>query len=117
MMKVVGEEGTSLSDYVDYLKGEFLDFVYLQQNAFDPVDEATSAERQKYIFEFIYQNILQAQFNFEDKDKALNFFQRLRQLFRGWNSSVWQSAEFKKTEQEIRGSLKAHLSEKEKSNV
>src|SRR4030042_277716 len=40
-MKVVGEEGTSLFDYVDYLKAEFFDFVYLQQNAFDTVDEAT----------------------------------------------------------------------------
>ena len=38
MMKVVGEEGTSLDDYVLYLKGEFLDSVYLQQNSFDPVD-------------------------------------------------------------------------------
>ena len=42
MMKVVGEEGTPLGDYIDYLKGEFFDFVYLQQNAFDTVDEATS---------------------------------------------------------------------------
>ncbi|HPW47648.1 MAG TPA: V-type ATP synthase subunit A, partial [Rectinema sp.] len=36
MMKVVGEEGTSLEDYVIYLKSEFLDAVYLQQNSFDP---------------------------------------------------------------------------------
>src|SRR5574343_480978 len=35
MMKVIGEEGTSLKDYIDYLKGEFFDYVYLQQNAFD----------------------------------------------------------------------------------
>jgi hypothetical protein len=33
-------------------------FVYLQQNAFDPVDEATDEERQKYVFGFIYENIL-----------------------------------------------------------
>ena len=58
MMKVVGEEGTSLKDFIDYLKGEFFDFVYLQQNAYDPVDEATSAERQIYVFEFIHQHIL-----------------------------------------------------------
>ena len=50
MMKVVGEEGTSLPDFTDYLKGEFFDFVYLQQNAFDKVDEATDEDRQKYIF-------------------------------------------------------------------
>jgi V/A-type H+-transporting ATPase subunit A len=100
MMKVVGEEGTGLGDYLDYLKGEFFDFVYLQQNAFDNVDEATSRERQIYVFDFIYK-IIKANFTFENKDQALHFFQGLRQLFRGWNSSSWHSEEFKKIEKEI----------------
>ena len=105
MMKVIGEEGTTLGDYIDYLKGEFFDFIYLQQNAFDPVDEASSSQRQKYIFNFIYDKILEPEFNFEDKAKALRFFQKLRQLFRGWNSISWDSAEFKKSEEEISGLL------------
>jgi V/A-type H+-transporting ATPase subunit A len=61
MEKVVGEEGTALADYVDYLKAEFFDFVYLQQNAFDPVDEATSRERQVYMFNVIF-HILESEF-------------------------------------------------------
>jgi len=104
MMKVVGEEGTSLPDYVDYLKAEFFDFVYLQQNAFDPVDEATPKERQIYIFDFIYR-ILETEFAFANKDTALHFFQQLRQLFREWNSAPWQSGEFERTENEIRAFL------------
>ena len=106
MMKVVGEEGTALCDYIDYLKGEFFDFVYLQQNAFDEVDEATSSDRQKYIFNFICNNILEQEFQLEDKEKALQFFQGLRQLFRGWNSNPWQSHEFKNTEKEITNTIK-----------
>jgi V/A-type H+-transporting ATPase subunit A len=101
MMNVVGEEGTSLSDYVDYLKAEFFDFVYLQQNAFDAVDEATPKERQIYVFDFIYR-ILEADFVFEDKDTALHFFQQLRQLFKGWNSAPYQSEEFEKIKKEIK---------------
>jgi len=101
MMKVVGEEGTSLKDYIDYLKGEFFDFVYLQQNAFDEVDEATSKERQEYIFEFIYQKILCQDFDFADKDQGLHFFLKLRQLFRSWNSLEWQKEDFKAQEKEI----------------
>ncbi|MBN3039073.1 MAG: V-type ATP synthase subunit A [Candidatus Omnitrophica bacterium] len=108
MMKVVGEEGTSLEDYVDYLKGDFFDFVYLQQNAYDSVDESTAQERQIYIFDFIYQ-ILEASLEFADKDQALHFFQRLRQLFRGWNSSAWDGAEFKEHEKEIKGLIKEHV--------
>jgi V/A-type H+-transporting ATPase subunit A len=99
-LKVVGEEGTSLQDYIDYLKGEFFDFIYLQQNAYDEVDQATTEERQKYITGFIY-NILQARFDFENKDEALKFFQRLRQLFRGWNSMEFNTSEFLKNEQEL----------------
>ena len=109
MMKVIGEEGTSLTDYIDYLKGEFFDFIYLQQNAFDPVDESTSRKRQEYIFNFIYHNILKPEFDFEEKEKALHFFQKLRQLFRGWNSVPSDSAEFKKTEEEISSLLEERL--------
>jgi len=109
MMKVIGEEGTSLTDYVDYLKGEFFDFVYLQQNAFDKVDEATSKDRQIYVFDFIYANVLKREFSFKDKEEALHFFQQLRQLFKGWNSSAFKSEEFKKTEEEISGLLKSHF--------
>ncbi len=112
MMKVVGEEGTSLANFTVYLKGEFLDSVYLQQNAFDEVDEATTEKRQKYIFNFIYNNILEAEFNFEDKEKALHFFQRLRQQLRGWNSAPWMSKEFKKIEQEISSILQENPKER-----
>jgi len=110
MMKVVGEEGTSLKDYIDYLKGEFFDFVFLQQDAFDEVDEATSSERQKYIFGFICSNILDAEFDFTDKEKALHFFQRLRQSFRGWNSTAWKTAEFENAQKEISALIEESLS-------
>ena len=117
MMKVIGEEGTALVDYADYLKGEFFDFVYLQQNAFDPVDEACSADRQKYVFEFIY-GVLETEFNFQDKEDALRFFQQLRQLFRGWNSSLFKSKEFEGFEAEISLLLEQKRSpKKETSNA
>jgi V/A-type H+-transporting ATPase subunit A len=100
MMKVIGEEGTSMPDYLAYLKGEFFDFVYLQQNAFDPVDEASPVPRQEYVSALIVR-IIGSEFSFEDKDQARRFFQQLRQLFKGWNSSVFESDEFGKIEQEI----------------
>lgn len=112
MMKVIGEEGTSLQNYIVYLKGEFFDFVYLQQNAYDQVDEATTEERQKYIFDFIYNNILEAEFDLQDKEKALHFFQRLRQQFRGWNSAPWKSGEFAEIEKEILSLLEENKKER-----
>jgi V/A-type H+-transporting ATPase subunit A len=117
MMKVIGEEGTSLSDYTDYLKGEFFDSAYLQQNAFDPVDEATSKERQIYIMRFIHDNVFEPDFNFSDKEAALKFFQSLRQLFRGWNSAGWRSDEFDRAEREIRGLIEKNITAKEKAHA
>lgn len=101
MMKVVGEEGVSLKDYVDYLKGEFFDFVYLQQNAFDAVDEATTKDRQEYVFNFIYRGILKNEFDFKDKEEALRFFQSLRQKFKGWNSAAKETEDFTGIEKDI----------------
>jgi V/A-type H+/Na+-transporting ATPase subunit A len=100
MMKVIGEEGTAQNDFVDYLKGEFFDFAYLQQNAFDPVDEATMTERQSHVFGVIH-HILVSGLSFINKDAARHFFQQLGQLFKNWNAAAWQSAEFLAQEKEI----------------
>ncbi len=48
MMTVVGEEGTTIDDITTSLKADFFDNCYLQQNAFDEVDAATPADRQKF---------------------------------------------------------------------
>ncbi|HPB67812.1 MAG TPA: V-type ATP synthase subunit A [Candidatus Omnitrophota bacterium] len=104
MMKVIGEEGTTIAEFVDYLKGEFLDAVYLQQNAFDPQDEATSAERQAYVFAVI-EGILDQRFEFSDKTEARRFFQDLRQKFINWNSTAFQGDEFKRIEAGIKRQL------------
>ncbi|MFH1038546.1 MAG: V-type ATP synthase subunit A [PVC group bacterium] len=101
MMKVVGEEGTSLADFVDYLKGEYIDEVYLQQNAYDKVDEATTAERQIYVFNVLHE-ILIAPLTFKNKDAARSFFHEIRQIFRNWNSAPWDSESFKKLEGELK---------------
>ena len=101
MMKVVGEEGTSLDDFVLYLKSEFVDAVYLQQNAFDKVDAATTEQRQKYVFHLIYE-ILKTELGFDSKDTARKFFQTLRQKFIEWNSIKWDTEDFKQKEKAIR---------------
>ena len=104
MMKVVGEEGTSVGEFVDYLKGDFYDAVYLQQNAFDKTDESTSAERQVYVFDLINE-ILDQEFEFGNKSEARRYFQELRQIFLSWNSMEFGKEEFKSNEKQIREKL------------
>jgi V/A-type H+-transporting ATPase subunit A len=100
MMKVVGEEGTSLDDYVIYLKGDFLDAVYFQQNSFDAVDAAVSPERQGHVFAIILK-ILASRFTFPDKNEARSWFNRLRQKFLDYNGSEWKSERFTALEKEV----------------
>ena len=97
MMKVVGEEGTSTADFITYLKSDFLDAVYMQQNSFDPVDNSVSLERQKHIFDILFR-ILGTIFDFQTKDEARQYFNQLRQLFLDYNGSGWQTDEFKTKE-------------------
>ncbi len=100
MMKVVGEEGTSLEDYVLYLKGEFVDSVYMQQNAFDEIDRSVSVERQRHIFA-ILMKILVTKFSVESKEEARHYFNELRQKFLDYNGTEWMSDDFKSLENEL----------------
>lgn len=100
MMKVVGEEGTSLEDYIVYQKSEFIDAVYLQQDSFDPHDSSVSVERQRYIFE-ILNRILISRFDMADKEAARSYFNKLRQKFLDWNNSEFVSDIFKTIEADL----------------
>jgi len=93
MMKVVGEEGTSGGDFTTYLKGEFLDAVYLQQNAFIDVDAATPVERQRDMFGVVEKALL-ADYPFTDKGAARSFFQGLTQAFIDWNNTAQEQPEY-----------------------
>lgn len=100
MMKVVGEEGTTLTDYVTYLKSEMLDAVYLQQNSFDLVDANCGKERQRYVVDKLVR-ILGSSYSVENKDEARSFFNNLRQKFIDWNYAEFKNEEFSKLEAEI----------------
>jgi V/A-type H+-transporting ATPase subunit A len=95
MMTVVGEEGTPIEDFVVMLKAEFFDNCYLQQNAYDPVDGATPAERQQFVFDKLLE-ILDLAIAAESKDEARKTVTHIQDLFRNWNFAAWESEEFKK---------------------
>ncbi|MGM0598686.1 MAG: V-type ATP synthase subunit A [Candidatus Rifleibacteriota bacterium] len=104
MMQVVGEEGTSIDDFIIYLKSEFLDNVYLQQNAFDEVDAACPTDRQKYLFGMV-SDVLSYDFDFDSKSQARDMFFTLTEHFRDWNYSPWESDKMKEHEEKIRATL------------
>ena len=100
MMKVVGEEGTSLDDYISYQKGELVDYVYMQQDSFDPVDAAVSVERQKESFSML-SDIVLGSYNLKDKKDVRQFFNEVRQLFLDYNSTSEGSPEFEERRKKL----------------
>lgn len=88
MMTVVGEEGTPVEDFAMMLKAEFFDAAYLQQNAFDDVDAATSRDRQRFVFSKIL-DVIEAPFSFKDKDDARHTLMKISSMFRDWNYAPW----------------------------
>ena len=107
MMKVVGEEGTNIDDFMIYIKSEFLDYTYLQQNTFDKVDGASSYDRQRYMFKKVLE-VLRSDFDFVDKDEARSFMLSLRQMYIDCNYLVFGSDDFKAQEAAIASKIGEH---------
>jgi V/A-type H+-transporting ATPase subunit A len=93
MIQVAGEEGVSLEDGLLVLKAEFLDMVYLQQDAFDPVDASCPISRQKRCLELVF-GLIERPYRFRDKATARDFFLRLTGLFRNLNYAPENSPTF-----------------------
>ena len=110
MMKVVGEEGTSLADFAIYLKAEFLDAVYLQQNAFSENDATTPVARQKVMFDVV-ERVLEADCAFAGKAEMRSFFMDLQQTFIDWNDKAVDAPEF----ETLKSSLLAKIAAAPKS--
>jgi len=88
MITVVGEEGIKIEDFTVLLKAEFFDSSYLQQNAFDEIDGATSRNRQRFVFDKALE-VLALDFKFGSKDEARSVMMKIGNLFRDWNYAPW----------------------------
>ncbi len=93
MMTVVGEEGTSAEDFTVALKADFFDNCYLQQNAYDDVDGATTAERQQFVFDKILE-VVNLELELTDKGQVRQAMVRATDLFRNWNYAAGGSEEY-----------------------
>ncbi|BCX88570.1 V/A-type H+/Na+-transporting ATPase subunit A [Methylomarinovum tepidoasis] len=100
IMQVTGEEGISLEDFVTWQKAVLVDMVYLQQDAFDPVDVYMPRERQLESFRLL-KRIVDTQYDFADKETARECFVKLTALYKNWNYSPGESPEYQRYRQEI----------------
>jgi V/A-type H+/Na+-transporting ATPase subunit A len=100
MMQVTGEEGVTLEDYVRWQKATLFDMVFLQQDAFDPVDISMPRERQLESFRLL-KDLIEREYNFKNKDETRDYFTRLTGAYKNLNYSASKSPEYEKYLKEI----------------
>lgn len=100
-MEVVGEEGVSLEDMIDFLKAELYEICYLQQNAFDKEDAYCPLNRQIEAFRLI-QEIFHAKLTFDTHDEARAYFLGLQNEVKNLNFLPYGSERYYESIQNIR---------------
>lgn len=103
-INILGDDGVPVSYHILFNKAEIIDFVILQQDAFDHVDASTPMERQKYMVNKVL-DICNADFNFEGFQEIGAYFKRVINLLKQMNYQQFQNEQFKKIEEELELSI------------
>ena len=92
-INILGDDGVPVEYHERFWKSELIDFVILQQDAFDDIDANCPLERQKMMYKMVL-DICRKDFAFADFEECSKFFKTLINLFRQMNYSQWQSEKF-----------------------
>jgi len=99
-INILGDDGVPINFHERYWKSELIDFVILQQDAFDRIDASTPISRQKYMLKKVL-DVTEKPFRFENFESVGSYFKRIINLFRQMNYSEFDSAKFRKYESDL----------------
>ncbi len=94
-INILGDDGVPMSYHETFWKSELIDFAFLQQDGFDPVDSLCPIERQRYMLDLILE-ICDRKFTFEGYEQCSAYFKRLINTLRQMNYNKWGSEDFEK---------------------
>ena len=103
-INILGDDGVPMSYHELFWKSELIDFIILQQDAFDPVDSLTPMDRQRYMLELVL-DICDREFTFDDYEKCRDAFKELINLLKQMNYSEFMSENFMKYRAELDAEL------------
>lgn len=99
-INILGDDGVPLDYHITFWKGEVVDFVISQQDAFDKIDCSTNFKRQRYMLEKVM-GVLKSDFNFDSFEDVNPYFKKMINRFKQMNYSIFDSEEFKNNEKEL----------------
>lgn len=104
-INILGDDGVPVEYHDRFWKSELIDFVILQQDAFDKIDANTPLERQRFMLNTIL-DICDKSFEYSDFEECQNFFKTLINIFKQLNYSQWESDDFRKYCEQIEQTVK-----------
>ena len=92
-INILGDDGVPMEYHLRYWKSELIDFIILQQDAFDSIDANTPLERQEFMLDKVLE-ICRQNREFENFEECSSFYKKVINVMRQMNYSKWKSEEF-----------------------
>lgn len=108
-INILGDDSVPIDYHETFWKSELIDFVILQQDAFDAIDAVTPIERQKYMLDLIL-GICRQRFTFENFIDVSEFFRKLINICKQMNYAVFKEDAFNKARMELDQMVENQLS-------
>ena len=92
-INILGDDGVPVEYHVTFWKAELIDFVILQQDAFDESDAVTPLERQEEIMNLVI-DICHTEFKFEVFNEVMDYFKRMINIGKQMNYAPFKSEKY-----------------------
>ncbi|MCL2289645.1 MAG: V-type ATP synthase subunit A [Bacteroidetes bacterium] len=103
-INILGDDGVPLEYHQTFWKSELIDFVILQQDAFDEVDTNTPMYRQRYMLDLVI-GICHIDFIFEHFNDVGTYFRKIINICKQMNFSHFESDEFNRYKKQLEEAL------------
>ena len=94
-INILGDDGVPVEYHVTFWKSELIDFVILQQDAFDEIDAVTPLDRQEFMLDKVV-DICHTDFKFDTFLEVMDYFKNMINIFKQMNYSEFKSEQFNK---------------------
>ncbi|MDD4144307.1 MAG: V-type ATP synthase subunit A [Prolixibacteraceae bacterium] len=92
-INILGDDGVPINFHETFWKSELIDFVILQQDAFDSIDASTPMERQKYMLSKVLE-VVGKKYSFDHFEDVSSFFKQIINEFKQMNYSEFKNDKF-----------------------
>ena len=99
-INILGDDGVPMSYHERFWKSELIDFILLQQDAFDAIDCNAPMERQKYMMDLVL-GICRREFSFDDYEQCRAYFKNLINILRQMNYNEFHGERFEQYREEL----------------